>query len=70
VTDPDVAGQCVEGVADLEDLLSIGVAKGQSSADYVFPVRALAAGVREPFINGVASMSSRNDMPRADQPSS
>jgi hypothetical protein len=42
----------VEGVAGLEDLSAIGVAKGQLAVDDVAPMRTLAAVVREPFMRG------------------
>ena len=45
-------GRRVERVAGLEDLLAIGVAKGQPAADDVAPMRALAAVVRKPLHEG------------------
>jgi hypothetical protein len=47
-----VAGRRVEGVAGFEDLLAIGIAKGQLAADDIAPMRALAAVIRKPFHEG------------------
>jgi hypothetical protein len=58
----DVTGRRKEGVACLEDLITVGIPSGHLALDDVTTMRAMAAVVRKPFQEGVESKSSRSEV--------
>jgi hypothetical protein len=64
----DVAGRRVEGVAGVENLITVGVSSGHLAIEDVAPMRALAAVVRKALHQGRRVGSDSSERPCSSVP--